>query len=338
MRSFIAILLLTVTLAGSAIYSLARTDKTDPERASGERMFPDLQKKLADLAWMRLSHGSDKIDFTAIGGKWSVVEKGNYPAAPAKIRRLLLGLADLTLLEAKTQRPELFARLELDDPATGKGTLVQLQDRLGVPAVNLIVGKSRRDRLAGAYDAVYVRRPGENKTWLARGSVDVSGSAVHWLDRRIIDIPPSRIASVTTIDGDAPPLVLKRSSPSADFAVVDPPPDTPLKSGKQLAGPAGALTALELDDVKPIADAPSPVAGGQSATFETFDGLTIAVQLTPRDNVYWTTLTITGTGSAESEAKSLAANIGRWAFALPADRAALMRTRLSDLVLPAKGS
>jgi hypothetical protein len=166
----------------------------------------------------------------------------------------------------------------------------------------------------------------------------VSGNNIHWLDRRIIDIPPSRIASVTTSNGDATPLILKRASPNTDFAVVDPPPDTQLKSGKQLAGPAGALTALELDDVKPIADAPPPAAGGETAIFETFDGLTIAARLIARDNVYWTTLTITGTGTAESEAKSLAASLGRWAFALPADRAGLMRTRLSDLVLPAKGS
>jgi hypothetical protein len=337
-RSFLMVMALTVVLAVAAIYSVAKTDKTDAERVSGEKMFPDLQKGLADLAWMRLSHGSDKIDFAAIGGKWAVVDKGNYPAAPAKVRRLLLGLADLTLLEAKTQRPELFARLNLDDPATGKGTSVQLQDRLGVPVVDLIVGKARRDRLGGAYDAVYVRKPGENRTWLARGSIDVSGTSIHWLDRRIIDIPPSRIASVTISDGDIAPLVLKRANPSADFAVVNPPPDTQLKSGKQLAGPAGALTALELDDVKPIADAPSPDAGGQTATFETFDGLTIAARLTVRDNVYWTTLTVTGTGGAESEAKSLAVSLGHWAFALPADRVGLMRTKLSDLVLPAKGS
>ena len=58
---------------------------------------------------------------------WAVVEKGNYPAAQGKMRQLLLGLADLTLVEPKTERPELFARLDLDDPANGKATDLKLQ-------------------------------------------------------------------------------------------------------------------------------------------------------------------------------------------------------------------
>ena len=88
-----------------------------------------------------------KANFAQIGGHWVVVEKGNYPADEARMRRLLLGLADLTLVEPKTERPELFARLDLDDPSNGKSTLVALQDRTGKTVAELIVGKTRPDRL-----------------------------------------------------------------------------------------------------------------------------------------------------------------------------------------------
>jgi hypothetical protein len=338
-RSFAALLLLTVLFVAGAIYSVANTSKTEPVRVSGERMFPDLAQSLNDLAWMRLSRGSDKIEFAAIGGKWAVVEKGNYPAAPTKVRRLLLGLSDLTLLEAKTQKPELFSRLELEEPGTGsKSTLVQLQNRLGVSIVSLIVGKTRRDRIGSGNDTVYVRKPGENQTWLGRGSIDVSGSAVSWLDRRIIDIPAARVASMTFTDGDQPPLVLKRDQANSEFAVADPPPDTQFKSGKQLGEPAAALAALELDDVKPATDMPVPDGGGPAATFVTFDGLTVTLRLSLNGNVTWAALTVTGTGGAEPEAKAISASLGRWSFVLPTDRAKLLRTKLSDLTQPAKGS
>jgi hypothetical protein len=110
---------------------LAAGDRAASPVPPGERALPGLAAKLGELAWVRLSHGTTKIDFAAIGGRWAVVEKGNYPAAPGKLRQLLLGLADLTLVEPKTERPELFARLDLNDPANGKSTEIRLNDRPG---------------------------------------------------------------------------------------------------------------------------------------------------------------------------------------------------------------
>src|SRR5579863_1090600 len=123
-RSFLLLAGATIVLVAAAIWALASGDRAVSPAAHDERVFPDLAAHLGDLAWMRLAHGSMKADFTLIAGHWAVVEKGNYPAAPDKMRRLLLGLAELTLVEPKTTRPELFARLDLDDPSNGKATLI----------------------------------------------------------------------------------------------------------------------------------------------------------------------------------------------------------------------
>ena len=77
-------------------------ERAAPATAQGQRALPDLAARLGDLAWMRLAQGANKTDFTAIGGRWVLIEKGNYPANAGKVRRLLLGLADLTLVEPKT--------------------------------------------------------------------------------------------------------------------------------------------------------------------------------------------------------------------------------------------
>ncbi|TMJ59516.1 MAG: DUF4340 domain-containing protein, partial [Alphaproteobacteria bacterium] len=195
-RGFTLLLAATVVLVAVAIYALAIGERAASPALAGERALPGLAAKLGELAWVRLSHGTTKIDFAAIGTRWAVVEKGNYPAAPGKLRQLLLGLADLTLIEPKTERPDLFARLDLDDPANGKSTDVKLNDRTGQTVAELIVGRRRTDRLGTGNDAVYVRKPGNDRAWLARGSLDVSGEVIDWLDRRILDIPTVRIASV----------------------------------------------------------------------------------------------------------------------------------------------
>src|SRR3954447_23436942 len=64
-------------------------------------VFPGLAERLGELAWARIARGAAKIDFANVAGRWVVIEKDNYPADPARIQRLLHGLADLTLIEPK---------------------------------------------------------------------------------------------------------------------------------------------------------------------------------------------------------------------------------------------
>src|SRR5512137_918873 len=100
-QSFLSLLVATLAAVASADFVAVGGDGAVSPPSQGERALPALAAKLGDLAWMRLTRGAMKADFTAIGGQWVVVEKNNYPAAPGKVRRLLLGLADLTLVEPK---------------------------------------------------------------------------------------------------------------------------------------------------------------------------------------------------------------------------------------------
>ena len=336
-RGFLLLLGATLIAAAAAIFVLASGDRAASPVLAGERALPGLAEKLGELAWVRLSHGAAKIDFAAIGGRWAVVEKGNYPAAPGKLRQMLLGLADLTLVEPKTERPELFARLDLDDPANGKSTDIRLSDRTGQTIAELIVGRRRTDRLGTGNDAVYVRKPGIDRAWLARGAPDVSGEIVDWLDRRILDIPATRIASIK-LTGDGTTLVLTRTEPADKFAVAGAPADKKLKGPAALAEPAGALAALDLADVKPAADQPVPDSGVAAASFTTFDGLTLDLRLFARDNADWLAIAASGKDAADAEAKSINNRVAAWSYAVTPDRAKLLRTRLADLVEPAKGS
>ena len=316
-RGFIVLLTATVIVVAAAIVVLAAGDRTASPAPSGERALPGLAAKLGDLAWVGLSRGPTKIDFAAVNGSWAVVEKGNYPAAQAKMRQLLLGLADLTLVEPKTERPELFARLDLDDPANGEATDLKLNDRIGQTVAELVVGKRRADRFGTGNDAVYLRKPGIDRAWLARGSLEVGGEIVDWLDRRILDIPAARIASIKVTGDDGAILTFGRAQPAERFAVPDAPPDTKFK---------------------PAADQPMPDSGVATASFATFDGLKIDMRLVARENGDWIAITASGQDAAEAEAKAINAKVGGWSYAVTPDRAKLLRTRLADLVEPPKGS
>jgi hypothetical protein len=335
--AFLLLVFATLAFVAAGSYAVTTGEPAAPVTVQGQRVLPDLAARLGDLAWMRLAHGTKNTDFSAIGGRWVLIEKGNYPANAGKVRRLLLGLADLTLVEPKTRRPELWSRLDLDDPSNGRSTLVRLQGRTGGTAAELIVGKTRRNKLGSGADGVYVRKPGDDQAWLARGSLDLPADLLGWLDRRILDLPASRIATVTLTASDGTELKLRRDKADARFALAEPPDGAQLKADAALAEPASALASLELDDVVATAELPVPENGVSTALFTTFDGLAVTVWLFAHDGADWITLDAMGGGAAEAGAQAIDARVANWTYKIPAARAKLLRTRLADLVEPPKG-
>jgi hypothetical protein len=333
-RGFLALLAAALVMAVIAVAIVSRGDREAGRAPAGQRALPGLADKLGDLGRMRLTRGTMTVNLAMADQRWTVVEKGNYPADRDRVRKLLLQLAQLELIEPKTDKPELLARLDLDDPANGKSTLVAVQDRTGALAGQLIIGRSRPTEIGGGDAGVYVRRPDSDQAWLARGSFLLDGDMLSWLDRRIIDIAPARVESVVLTAADGNAVILARASPDLPFAIDGPPADAQPKPDAVLAAPAGALTALDLADVKPESEKPIPQNGVATAAFTTFDGLVVGLRLSPPEAGDWMAIDVAGFGKGEAEAKALSARLAHWSFAIPAERAKLLRTTLSDLLLP----
>jgi hypothetical protein len=337
-RHLIPLAVATVVLVALAIVTLAVGDRGVSRAAPGERAFPALAGKLGDVASVTVSRNGSKMTFIRDGDSWLVAEKGNYPADAGKISQIVRAMADLTLVEAKTQKPELYPRLEVEDPTVGKSALVAVKDKSGAAMAEAIVGKRRYDRLGGGNDGVYLRKPGDAQAWLARGSLDPSGEPSSWLDRQILDISEKKIAKIILTQPDGTKLAISRSTPDAKFAVEDAPADTKFKSETTTSGPAAALETLDLEDVKPAAELSVPDTDVVNASFTTFDGMTVNLRLVELDKKDWVAISAAGSGAAEAEAKKLDDKLARWTYEIPAYKANLLKTKLADLVEPAKGS
>jgi Domain of unknown function (DUF4340) len=337
-RSLILLASATAALVAIAIVVLASGDRGVSRAAPDQSAFPALAARLGDVASVTVSRDGTTMTLIRDGDNWLVAEKGNYPANAAKISQIVRAVADLTLVEPKTQNPDLYPRLEVEDPGNGKSTLVAVKDKSGGDLAQAIVGKRRYDRLGAGNDGVYLRKPGEAQSWLARGTLDPSGDAASWLDRQIIDISEKKIAKVTLTQADGSKLVISRSAPEAKFAVEDAPADAKFKSETATSGPATALETLDLDDVKPAGELPVPDKNVVTASFTTFDGLTVDLRLMERDKADWIAISAAGSGPAEANAKKIEDRVSHWTYAIPAYKANLLKTKLADLIEPAKGS
>jgi len=249
----------------------------------------------------------------------------------------VLAMTDLLLVEPKTQQAEFYPRLDVEDPGSGKSTLVTLKDKSGATLAELIIGKRRFDRLGTGTDGVYVRKPGDSQSWLARGSLEFSDQLSSWLDRRIVDIPEKRIAKATLTQPDGSKLVISRAKPEDKFTVEDAPADAKFKSETTTSEPAMVLESLDLDDVKPAAEMPIPDKDVVTGSFTTFDGLTVDVRLLDKDDMHWVALSAVGSGATEAEAKAIGEKASRWTYVIPSYKATQLKMKLADLLEPAKG-
>ena len=337
-RGLILLAAATLALVVLAVVAIATGDRGVSRAAPGERAFPALATRLGDVGSVGVRRHALSLTFVRDGDNWLVAEKGNYPAAAGKVRQIVLGMADLLLVEPKTQRAEFYPRLDVEDPGNGKSTLVTLKDKSDAALAELIIGKRRYDRLGTGTDGIYVRKPGDTRAWLARGSLEFSDQLSSWLDRRILDISQKQIAKATLTQPDGTKLVISRAKPEDKFTVEGAPADAKFKSDTTTGEPALALETLDLDDVEPATELPVPDKDIVTASFTTFDGLTVDVRMLDTDDTHWVALSAAGSGAAEAEAKTINDNGSRWTYAIPSYKATQLKMKLADLLESAKGS
>ena len=334
-RTIALMIAAAVSAAVAAAVSLSGSGhRADP--LAGTPVLPRVKADPNAIAKVILTHAKGVITLTRSDGAWTVAEKSNFPADPGKVRKMLLGLAEITYVEPKTVRPDLFPRLNVEDPGKEKSQsiLLELDDEKGAALGKLIVGRRRIDELGGGNDGVYFRLDGQTQSWLAKGTLDLDTDIVQWLDRRIADIPETRIKQATIQQADGTKIVISRDKPADKFALKDLPADRKLKSDSSLVEPATALQGFDLTDVKRAQDLAFPKEGLAVATYATFDGLSIRVELMKQDQLAWIRLAASGgdDDKTKAEAESLSKRWSPWVYGIAAYKATTLATKLDDLL------
>jgi len=332
-----------LALAAAAAISLAvaiaatvsgGTPAADP--LAGREVLPKVKPHLSDIAKAVLKHAGNTITLVRRGQLWTVAEKSDYPANSQKMRDMLLALAQLSYVEPKTSRPELYSRLNLDDPSAPKSQSIEvdLYDANGGALGTVITGRRRVDELGGGNDGIYVRIPGKAQTWLARGNLDIDSDITQWLDRRVVDIDDKRVKQAVLTGPDGATLTISRDKPEDKFALKELPAGGKLKSDTTLVEPATVLQALDLTDVKAAKDAKFPTEGVAKGTYTTFDGLTVAVETAKIGDTDWLRLTASSDGSdkAKAEADDLDKRWSPWVYGIAPYKATAIRTKLADVL------
>jgi hypothetical protein len=324
-------------LAGILIIAFAiwLSSQRHLERAtlSGDLVLPALEHSVNDVSEMRLRRADDThvtLKKADTGG-WFVGER-DWPAQVSKVRKLLLDLGALNVVEEKTRLPANYPALGVEDLSSPKATGTEVTVSAPAQKWVLIVGKPSGGKSG------YVRVAGAEKSLLAAPLLMPNADPKSWLETAVIDLPAERLREIEEHGAEGPAYRAARQKPDdAHFSI------TPLPKGRELSGPgagdslAAALSGLTLEDVARAAPA---ATAGPRAVFRTFDGLEVEALGRKDGSRSLVTLNAHATEPAtQAEAQRLQSHLAGWEFELPDYKYAAIFAPVSALLkpLPAPG-
>lgn len=285
-KQFIGLAAVTAVVAAGAVAAVMSRQSATERVAIDEPALPGLMARINDVAQVSLTGPEADFALRFDGERWVAPALADFPVDYDKVKAALIGLAELRVVEEKTSDPERYGALGLaaPDAEEGGGVLVRLSGADDGEIAALTVGNPGR----GGAGEVYLRRAGEDATWLARGAPELGATPRDWVDTMVLRLDGERVRRVTISHSDGEVVELVKALPADEsFELATLPEGATLRSPMTLDNVGRALAFLRFDEVAAASEGPAPGAGDSTAAFETFDGVTVTVTLQKRGEENW---------------------------------------------------
>jgi hypothetical protein len=245
------ILLLAAALLTLAVALYVATQRNHASDANGGAVLPALANELNSVTAVSVLKGSatPTVTLHKQGEQWTVEQRANYPADLPKLRKLLLSLSEAKIREQKTSIPANFAAIGVQDPALpgATGLQVTLVAQDGKHA--LIIGKA-------VGEGSFVRRAGENASYIVEPAISVEAEPRFWIDTKLLDLAASNIQSISVKPAAGPAYSLHRMPAVANGGfVLDAVPSGRLAADAQTLAPSPtSFSGLSAEDVAAAGD------------------------------------------------------------------------------------
>ncbi|HEY2633331.1 MAG TPA: DUF4340 domain-containing protein [Steroidobacteraceae bacterium] len=278
-QRFIALLVAAALAISGALY--LSTQRNLPRDTHGAALLPSLAGELNTVTALSVRRGgaAPAVTIHQQSGRWTVAERGDYPADVSKLRKLLLALSDAKIVEEKTSNPANFSIIGVEDPSLpgASGAEISITARDGKHAV--IIGKP-------IGEGNFVRRSDENSSYSVEPSISFEAEPRYWIDSHLTDIAAAKIQSIEIKPPTGPAYTVRRvvadssnpgapGTPSAGSSTPSAGSSTP-GAGSSAAGahpaPPNDAENFVLDGVPPGRKAADAASLGPSPS--TYGGLT----------------------------------------------------------------
>lgn len=282
------LIVLGAVIGGAGLMLLKRQDNAySPGNSKlGQKLFPKLP--VNDVAQIEIKQTGADLNLVKQDDLWRVKERNNYPANFSQISEFLLKAGELKIAQSEEIGASQFAKLELLEPAKGKGsgTLLELKDKSGKAIQSAILGKKlvqKSERTSQFGDegfpvGRYISLPSDTKNVfvISDSLSDIEAKPENWLNKDFFKV--EKVKSVSLVS-ETNSWKLSRTNEAGAWMLAD------AKSGEDLdvnkvSGVANSLSSPSFVDV--LVDAKPETTGlekPRTATLETFDGFTYTLNI-----------------------------------------------------------
>jgi hypothetical protein len=333
----LAVLAICASIAAGAAFTIDQSTRQDPR--VGTVVFPELIKRANDVASITVESNLGKLSLDRGKSGWTLRESDGYAVLAVKANGAVLDLASLHFHEAKTKRPEKYAKLNLRDfNAPGSGSSrVRVADQNGDMLADLIVGNSKFNLPGTKTGGVYLRLPGDDQTWLAQGGVGFSGAASDWLAPSIFNIAGDRMKRVEIQQSTGEPVIVSKRNPKTlAFTLNGIPPGFKVRYNEEPKLIATNLEAFELENARAAGAIEFPQHEATRTIFQTFNGLQVTAETVKHADKSWVRFEfqlLPGANDAvAAEARNLSERTKGWVYRIADFRAARLTKNMAELI------
>jgi hypothetical protein len=348
-RGFLILVVATVVSIAAAAIAVVTAPQYASTAEVGRKVFPDLMEKVDNVARIEIVHPEKTLNIKRQGASWNLAEADNYPAETKRLGKALLGLAQLELFEPKTRLKERYKELWVGDPQKkgGQAKLVTLFDKDGKIIDKIIIGRTKFDVEGSDAGGVYLRRPDEEQSWVAKGELDIGYEQRDWYDRAFLDFDYKRFKNIVIRHPGGEVISVSKPDIKAEHFVLDNmPAGKKLKSEFEVDDIATVFAGFRVDDVKKGDKETFPADKTITAEYMTFDGLKVDVALYVKEGVHWMKFKLTTLpGAAASEAgkvdpikdvERITPKIDGWIYDVSDYRVSALKKTLKDVLVDIK--
>ena len=316
-------------------------DATLEEREGG-LVFPAFRHRTSAIADLVIARADSRFVLSRREDGWANAGIGDYPAISARVEAVIGAVAGLEYVAPRTRRRTLHRRLDVEDVMAGaKSTRLTFKDADGDVLADIIVGKEKETIPGTGRPGVYVRLPGDERAWLAEGSLDVRHDAADWSDRMVVDIDARSLTTLVVTHADGEVVALHRNRPGdRKLALKNLPAGAEVEHQYQIDYMAGLLQKVRFSDAKRTSAADSEAVHAFEVMAQSQSHLAVTLRASEpgEDGSVWTRIEAHVSGEAQAsdharqEAARINANFNGWSVNLPRAVTDKLQIRLADIV------
>ncbi len=309
-------------------------DRTPQAELHRAYLYPSLLDDSNDITSLNIHQKKKTTSLSKRQSEWEIKNKDDFAANSILVKKLILQIADLKVVEPKTSSASHHKKLGLQEiNAEGApGVLVTISSDSG-NLVSLIVGNKPS---GSSQQQHYVRRSGEDETWLVEGKLDTPADPIKWMDSVIMNVNTKSIKEVRINRLDEASIVITKKDEKEEFFELQDVPDGFKATSEATISSIGAiLLNLRFNDVK-SAKHVSALKPSQETTVLTFDQVTIRMLDYEIDEKLFTQFIFDFPEAVEKKFnpkfKLLAEKTSRWVYQIPGYKRRMIARPLSGLI------